>query len=100
MARVKNVKYSPERERDRGQKSANITVVFLAEPVSDKKGCVLSVIVRDNSFFVLASKHSEWKGDDCGYYTLHSILPLSRLNILGGQQKKFLKKSRSCKEIQ
>ena len=57
------------KETDRGQKNGNITVVFLAEPVSDMKGCVLSIIIRDNSFFVLASKRSEWKGDDCGYYT-------------------------------
>ena len=70
MARGKNVKYRPERERDRqGQKNGNITVVFSAEPVSDMKGCVLSVIIRDNSFFILASKRSEWKGNACAYYT-------------------------------
>ena len=32
------------------------------------KGCVLSVIIGDNSFFVLVSKRSEWKGNACAYY--------------------------------
>ena len=72
MARGKNVKYRPERERDRQrtQKWQHYGSFFLAEPVSDMKGCELSVIIRDNSFFVPASKRSEWKGDDCGYYNL------------------------------
>ena len=41
----------------------------MAEPVNDMKGWLLSVIIRDNSFFVLASKRSEWKGNACAYYT-------------------------------
>ena len=54
-------------DRQTGQKSGNITVIFLAEPVSDMKGSLLSIIIRDNSFFVLKSKIAEWKGNACGY---------------------------------
>ena len=82
------------KEADRGQKSGNITVDFLAEPVSDLKGCVLSVIIRDNSFFVLASKRSDWKGDGCDYYRFFSVvvayLPADRYEDEYSVPKKYL----------
>ena len=69
------------KEADRGQKSGNITVDFLAEPVSDMKGCVLSVIIRDNCFFVLASKRSDWQGDACDYYTIEMLETQKRSSL-------------------
>ena len=65
--RAKEIKKERERE---GRKNGNMRVVYLAEPVNDMKGWLLSVIIRDNSLFVLASMRSEWKGNACAYYTI------------------------------
>ena len=84
MARSKNVKYSPERERDRQTdwtENGNITVVFLAEPGSDMKRSLLSIIIRDNSFFVLTSKLADWKGNACGYYIKKYCHKLPKISI-------------------
>ena len=63
-----------EKERERGgQKSGNMRIVYLTEPVNDIKVWLLPIIIRDKSYFVLTSKLSEWKGNHCDYYNCNLI---------------------------